>query len=309
MKVMRKILVVLLLFVATVFICSCYRVDPGTMKELKGTYKLTQYYRTYPTTGSDSPDKTDFIEQKEIEAYLVLDGTDYGYTVYKDNETALLCNRVHITYTYSQENADAIELLEYQTAEADKTLIFESGKFGFHSKDKKLNQQLPHIVLEGTSLVTKYTEYTEYTRVDKATDLSYVTKKVGDIPACADYALAPYDGLLRLENPSQTPYIYYIMDIDAVAQKATVYYALKADKERVVLSDLSVDYTINENTMNAETITVGDKRLSNSYTTGLQEKSTSEEGYTVFLSYTPLHEDAETFIRQALADYAASEAI
>ena len=306
MKAMRKIGAILLSLIAVLLIGGCYRVKPGTMKELKGTYKLTQYYRTYPATGSETgTDKVDFIEQKKIEAYLVIDGTDYGYTVYKDNETALLCNRVHFTYTYSQEDENAVELIEYTTAQSYETPIYETGKLGFHSGEKKLNQQLPHIVWENKSFVTKYTDYTEYTRVDKATDLSYATKKLGELPPCADYALAPYDGLFRIEDPSLTPYIYYIMEIDAVAGKANVYYALRSDGERVVLSDLTVGDTMNENTLTADTITVGDKQLLNSFAEGLHEEAKDAEGYTYYLHYVPLSGDMETFIEQALADSAA----
>ena len=35
------------------------------------------------------------------------------------------------------------------------------------------------------------------------------------------------------EDSSESKYLYYIMEIDAVAKKANVYYALKSDAKRV----------------------------------------------------------------------------
>lgn len=296
----------LFLFFVIVFACGCYRIDPGTMDELKGTYQLTKYSRSYPSSSGT----VDLIEEKEITAYLIVNGSEYGYVVYRDNETELLCNCVRMTYIYSTDDPNEIERIEYSVAGTAEHPIADHGDFGFVAKEKKLNQQLPYIVWENKTFVTKYTDNKEYTRVSKDTDFSYVEKQLGKVPAYPDYALSAYDGAYVLSDVSASPYIYYVMDIDALNKKATVYYALKADKERTVLTDLDVSYQLAANGMDAETVSVGDKTFTaNSWTAELQEKTVSEDGIVRFLSYGPLDMDVETFIQQALDEAAKNEEI
>lgn len=291
-----------LLFVVVVFACGCYQIDPGTMKELKGTYQLTEYSRSYPSSSG----MVDLIEEKGITAYLIIDGSDYGYVVYRDNETELLCNCVRITYTYSQEDSNKIERIDYNVAGTAERSIIDKGSLGFLASKKQLNQQLPILAWENHSLVTKYTEYTKFTKVSKDADFSYVEEQLGKVPAYADYALAAYDGAFFLSDVSTSPYIYYVVDIDALNKKAVVYYALKSDGERTVLTDLDVRYQLAANGVDAETVSVGEKTfIVYSWSSELQEETTSEEGVTLFLSYAPVAGDVESFIQQAMEEYAA----
>lgn len=301
MKALKKFTMFLSVLVPILSLCGCYTIDAGSMSKLKGTYALTEYYRTYPASGEEASQKTDFIEEKKIEAYLVIDGSSFGYVVYKDEQTAPLCNRVYITYTYSEENPQNVEMIEYRTARSDETPIVERGKLGFYAKAKMLNQTLPRMEFENGSIVTKYTDYTKYVRADKATDLSYVAEKFGSVPACADFALAPYEGLWYLDTPSETEYIYYVMDIDSVAKKATVYYALRADGERVVKTEQNVSRPAEDNGVFAQSVIVGEKRfITNTSANLLTEEIPTEDGYTAYRFYSPLDEDLETYLQQAL---------
>ncbi|MGN1077359.1 MAG: hypothetical protein ACI4ST_02485, partial [Candidatus Gallimonas sp.] len=92
MNVIKKLAGFLLVFTIAFCACGCYRVDPAPMSALIGTYELTEYSRTYPNDQEGQPNKTDFKTEKQISAYLVIDGTNFGYVVYRDSETALLCN-------------------------------------------------------------------------------------------------------------------------------------------------------------------------------------------------------------------------
>ena len=312
MNIMKKIAVFLLAFATAICAFGCTRVDPGTMDELKGTYQLTQYYRTYPETSDEQSARKDFIEEKQIEAYLVIDGSAYGYLIYKDNETALSCNRVHITYSYSQDEADTIRTIEYQTADLTKTHVIQYGNLGFLARERQLNQQLPSMGIIDGSLKVRYTDYTLFTWADKATDLSYVAKQLGEIPAFADYGMTLYDGQLRLmnEDRSESKYLYYIMEIDAVAKKANVYYALKSDAKRVVLTDVPVSCELSENGLYVKTVSVGDKRF-NAFTNeaSLQEELTDVAEWTVFLQYEHFDEDIETYIQQALDQFSENQSV
>lgn len=305
MNVIKKLAGFLLVFTIAFCACGCYRVDPAPMSALIGTYELTEYSRTYPSDQEGQPNKTDFKTEKQISAYLVIDGTNFGYVVYRDSETALLCNRVYVTYTYSQDEPENVELIEYRTANKEDTPIIERGKLGFLAKEKKLNQQLPRLAIENGSLVTKYTDYTEFTRADDATDLSFVTGKLGSLPAPVDFALTPYDGAFVLSDSAQAQYIYYVMEIDAAEKSATVDYALKSDGERVTLTNVPVDYELGDNGISAATVIVGDKRFAAFLDVEeLQEIIPSGDGYEIFLHYIPFDGDVERYIEQAMQDYA-----
>ena len=183
---MRKIkywLVVLLIVAFSMLSFGCYAVQGQKMKTVKGTYKLVHYTYTpsYERKEGYTPTTIDYIADRGYEVYLVVTGTNMGYYVHKDNNTSAYSMEVTLLYEYDQEDSSKVEYVTY----ADATQIGSSTsgrKFGVTKN--KLNYSLP--AFDYTQPFTHKKMRSEdiqkdWEKVDKATDLSYVKKQLGEI--------------------------------------------------------------------------------------------------------------------------------
>jgi len=243
---MRKIkywLVVLLIVAFSMLSFGCYVVQGQKMKNVKGTYKLVHYTYTpsYEKREGYTPTTIDYIADRGYEVYLVVTGTNMGYYVHKDNDTPAYSTQVSLSYEYNQDDSSKIDYVSY--ADATQTTSSSTCKFGVTKN--RLNYSLP--AFDYTQLFTHKKMRSEdvdkdWEKVDKATDLSYVKKQLGEIKEYGyeEYAMR---GIYELTNYQSTqtdaatdtavenPYQYYFIALETAtgATSATVYYALKTD--------------------------------------------------------------------------------
>ena len=91
MKKIRAIFIACLLFFSVFFTAGCYITQAQPMKNVKGTYELTNYTITEKKKHSDGVVRettTDMLETRGMVTYLVITGTGTGYYVYKSNDVA-----------------------------------------------------------------------------------------------------------------------------------------------------------------------------------------------------------------------------
>ena len=154
------------------------------MKNLVGTYELTKFTRKAKDAPSEE-DPTDYLKDKGVKAYLVVTADGYGYYAYKDNETTLKVFKVTITYENDSEDITKVKTITYKDG------IYTSGSKGpdmgsetlgvnFRLFKRELNYSFQAV------LGNKYAQSVIYKKVNKATDLSYVAKKLGTLPEVVD---------------------------------------------------------------------------------------------------------------------------
>lgn len=228
MKFFKKILTSLLIIVSFMLCVGCYFINAQTMKDVRGTYKLTAYTRTYsnPSEGQS----IDYIKDNGWEAYLIVTGSSEGWFAMKTSETAAYAKQVTLSYEYDLEETSKVRYVFYQdSVSSDKTRL--------GVQEDKLTHSTPSVDLG--ILQRPYSISMTFEKVDDATDLTYAKKKLGEMPT---YSKGAYrqQGLYYLqeygtaEDAAHTPeyesqYIYFYFALDTGAEKATVYYALKSD--------------------------------------------------------------------------------
>ncbi len=269
MKKLRSILLACLLGVCSIFASACYITQSQTMKNIQGTYKLTNYKRTDETYDKDDKKVTtvtDLIETKGLEVYLVVTGNSTGYYAYKANDTQAYVKEVALTYQADSEDGSKYSYVGYKDASAKD---YENRGVTKNS----LNFYRPAICGKLFNQPVYQAGYDEHwNKVDKATDLSYVKEQWGEVPVYSyegwmkegGYtAYCQYDATLVPEGESFVdPYQYYMFVLDTAKMKATTYYALASDgvpqkkTENVTLVDGWATIRIGE-----ETWTVGEYGL------------------------------------------------
>ena len=88
---MKKINVLLLsilsIFLVSISLTSCYMSNPAPMEDVKGTYQLKSFTRSYEESNEDGSQTTttthDLIKEKSIIAYLVVNENGEGFFIYK----------------------------------------------------------------------------------------------------------------------------------------------------------------------------------------------------------------------------------
>lgn len=275
---MRKTLIVCLAVIIGVALMlsltACYISNPGKMSQLAGTYELSVYKIGTPKTEAELSQKqsedesnynyTDKILQKEIICYLVVKDDGTGYYVYGDKDTPLTAKNVKIYYQYDSDEADKVKEIRYTVGIAHSGDDYPGcgeEPLGVNIKSKTLNYYLGTYTLG--KLSRKYTQSVTYKKVDKATDLSYVEKKLNKKFSVAAFETNGLTGLFNMdiaymEGPE---YIYYGIDLDLGKGTADVYYALKSDETPREIKGLTASYVVGEPQeygQVAMTITVGE---------------------------------------------------
>ena len=227
MKKLRSICIAIATMLMTVFALSgCMIVNGQKMKNVKGTYKLTQYsYRRAYDSDKTPPNTINYIEDYGYEVYLVVTGGTDGYYVHKDNNTPAYCVKVQLSYEYNTEDSSLVDYVYYRTSSTAETSKLAVTRDSF-------NYSVPSITLFGrvTEEVSK-----SWKKVDKATDLSYVKSQ---LPNIREYdwgerdvegvysAYGPYweNNAGVVEGAPENPYVYCFTEIDTVAKLARIVY-------------------------------------------------------------------------------------
>ena len=183
MKIVKKITVLLLMVVLALATTGCYVIRAQTMRNLKGTYKLTTYTYTasYERKEGYTQKTHDYVNGEEYlyEEYLVITGTGTGYFVHKDASGLVYAKEVTLTYTYSEEETNKIQYVAY----SDGVSTSDGNQLGVNGNT--LNFSRP--AFDYTQLITKKPMRSEdlnvrWTKVDRATDLSYVQSQISGLP-------------------------------------------------------------------------------------------------------------------------------
>ena len=188
-RTIKATLCAVLLALMCFTLTSCYVSHPTAMRNLTGTYELTKFTRKAKDADSEA-DPDDYIAQKGIVAYLVITGEDYGYYVYKDNETPVTVKQVKILYEYDSEDISKVKSITYNDG------VYENGTkypgagsellgVNFRLFKRELNYSFQAV------LGNKFAQSVIYKKANKATDLKYVEKKLGSLPAVVDYPTQP----------------------------------------------------------------------------------------------------------------------
>ena len=173
MKTVKKLVFVMAVLMAFGAFAGCYVVNGGPIDKVKGTYILDVYSRSYPPKeGEEEGEKHDYIKERNIVEYIVINEDGTGYLVSKEGDGEIDAVEVAFTFDYSEEEPEKITYVKF------KGSITGQESFGVHTKkmfgDTTLNVTFPNI------FGRKYTETFKYKRVNNKTDLSYVKKKMGD---------------------------------------------------------------------------------------------------------------------------------
>ncbi len=195
MKKIRRILLICLLCVCSVFASACYVTQAQTMKNIKGTYKLVQNQRTdekFDGEGKKVSTVTDLIETQGLEVYLVVTGEQTGYYAYKATGEETYVKEVALTYETDEEKTDKYTFVRYKDA-------VESDFNSLGVTKNSLNFYRPSICAMLGKLELNQAGYNvRWEKVDKATDLSYVKKQWGEVPTYT------YEGWAeRLQAPQE----------------------------------------------------------------------------------------------------------
>ena len=113
----KALLLVGILIIALTFSTVLVACNPDKMENIVGTYKLVVDTRT-----QYEQETVDNIATYGREAYIVLTGEDYGYYIYKDNDTPLCARKVKLKYTLNDENQ--VTLISYILGEGVNSKTF-----------------------------------------------------------------------------------------------------------------------------------------------------------------------------------------
>jgi len=234
--------VLALLILSVAVLSSCYVVKSGKMNRVEGVYKLTTY-----------SGKTNYLEERGIEMYMIIRADGGGYYAYKDNDTAPYISELRVSYESDPEESGKYSYVNIKFTGSDDPAHFAvyAPTFDFNTN---LNSQKPvwkPIVWGETPEIDYYIDV-DFTRVEKSTELDALKELFGDAPLLP-YDAKRYDGTYKLERivappesaeTPENPYVYYYVTLDFVAKQAKIYNMKKDDEiaSTATLNDLSVSY-------------------------------------------------------------------
>jgi len=234
--------VLALLILSVAVLSSCYVVKSGKMNRVEGVYKLTTY-----------SGKTNYLEERGIEMYMIIRADGGGYYAYKDNDTAPYISELRVSYESDPEESGKYSYVNIKFTGSDDPAHFAvyAPTFDFNTN---LNSQKPvwkPIVWGETPEIDYYIDV-DFTRVERSTELDALKELFGDAPLLP-YDAKRYDGTYKLERivappesaeTPENPYVYYYVTLDFVAKQAKIYNMKKDDEiaSTATLNDLSVSY-------------------------------------------------------------------
>ncbi len=236
-------LVLALVLSLSTLLSGCYMVKSGKMNQVEGTYKLTGY------TG-----KTNYLEERGIELYIVIRSDGTGFYAYKANGIEPHISEIRCSFERDPEESDKYSYVSINFGNGSDPIKLAIVAQIF-KLETNLNSQKPvwKPIVWGETPSIDYNIDVDFTRVSTATDLSYIHENFGN------YNLVPY-GVMRYSGTYEAftvsdmsgsagmteypeyPFVYCYLDIDLVTNKGKIWYMLKSDETaRVVDFDVSVD--------------------------------------------------------------------
>ena len=185
MKRIKRFITAVLIACFAISSFGCYMISGQKMRKVQGTYKLATYTYTpaYERKEGYTPKTYNYIEDAEYlyEDYLVVTGLDTGYYVHKSVDTVAYSKEVRLSYTYNEEKSSSVDYVVWNDA-LSKDSDTDAYKLGV-TKDR-LNYRLP--AFDYTQLLTDKKMRSQdltvrWEKVDKATDLSYVKRQLGEL--------------------------------------------------------------------------------------------------------------------------------
>ena len=253
MKLLKRITSVFLLVAVLTTTVGCYVISAQRMKNVKGTYKLTQYtyIPQYERKEGYTPRTFDYINDEEYkyEDYLIVTGESIGYYVHKATGIEPYVKEVTLRYEYSQEDSSKVAYVIYNDAlnAGDET---GQNKLGVTKNGLNYSKN----AFDYTQLFTEKKMRSEdisvrWERVDGATDLSYVENQLGALKSYGYNAFAAR-GIYSLDTPINTEtnefidngylYFFYVLETANGATKATVYYATADNPTQQIKQEMSL---------------------------------------------------------------------
>ena len=253
MKNFRRLISAILIIALALSLSSCYIVSGQKMRNVKGTYRLTQYSYTpsYERKEGYTAPTRDYVngEKYMYEDYLIVTGTGTGYYVHSDASGDRYIKEVTLRYEYDSEDSSKVNYVIY-----NDSISVNSDEGGTHrlgvSKDS-FNYYKSSI--NYTEIITKKEKATEaisvhWEKVSPATDLSYATEQLGELKYY-DYASFGQRGIYEFTNVTANgeednhSYIYCVVDTAKDAFTVTVHYAISGIDENVtkVIDTTAID--------------------------------------------------------------------
>ena len=285
---------------AAMSLVSCI---PGKMEDIVGTYRLET-----DTVTKYEQETVDNIETYGRESYLVVTGKEMGYYVYKDKDTLAFAREVKFEYTVNDEGK--VTSVGYVPGVGDRGRSFNVDV----KKEVRLISRWP----SASKLIDAFD--ITYKKISSATDLSAVREACGDLPVFG-YDLYDYNSTFYAEianglDKHFSPYIYKYIAVDAAACKATLYYALKADKVPVVKTGIDVSFARNPENGKPVGMTIGTDEYDLTPGVPRREISLDVNGTTVdtyeelgwFNAPEVAPEDYDEYFRSLIEAYEAEQA-
>lgn len=215
----------LLIIFSTLLLSGCYIVDSGKMRAIEGTYELT----TYST-------RDNRIEARGMQLFIVIKSDGNGYYAYRDNDTPLHLSEMKCRFTQDTEKSGHYSYVELEFKNSNNWF-----KLGVNARAKQLGSNIPKYkgnIFEGT-LSVDYYETITFTRVDKATDTSYISDTLGELPIMP-YGTPAINGTYSTSTVASgesfdlkyydTPFVYFYLTIDIYTSMAEARYMLKSNE-------------------------------------------------------------------------------
>ena len=239
-RLLSALLIVALLAVS---LSGCYIVSGQKMRAVKGTYKLTTYTYTpsHERKNGYTPTTYDYVngEKYMYEDYLIVTGTSTGYYVHTEAGGDNYVKEVTLRYEYDTEDSSKVNYVIY-----NDSISVNSDEGGTHRLGvNKDSFNYSKSAINYTQLITKKEMSTEaitvrWEKVSKATDLSYVTEKLGNLKyyeyssfaSRGIYELTPMD---TTDGADEYLYCYLLLDAARDNSTSTIYYQLKNSDEQV----------------------------------------------------------------------------
>ena len=244
MKKTRRLICAILLIALMVSLAGCYVVSGRDFHKLKGTYKLTRYTYTpsYERKDGYTPTTYDYVngEKYMYEDYLIITTLYTGYYVHTDASGEAYVKEISLICEYDPEDKNDVNYVTY-----NDSVSVNSTEGGTHRLGVNGDQLLfSKASINYTEIITKKEKATEalsvqWEKVSNATDLSYVTEKLGELKYY-DFDSFAQRGIYELasvvvsgEEASKYSYVYCVVDTAKDAFTVTAYYALAGSDEVV----------------------------------------------------------------------------
>ena len=236
---MKKIVLLMLTIVlAVVGIGVLAACNPETVENIKGTYKMS-----VNTTGNEDKD---LISANDIEAYIVVTGSESGYFVYKDVSTPLTVKEVELVYW--KNNNDKVTQVEIKDNQGWVKSKIGSSNNLFVNKTSD-GMELKYEQKKVGDIISR--KNTVYNRVSETTTLSYVKGVFGEsIPSVVKNDDASLIHGVWNVDENDGKYVYRYMDFNVLTNKATDYYV---EAESKTILKATYDFTVGEFVANEET--------------------------------------------------------